>query len=184
VAWDGAQGKFGVTPDICTLGKTIGGGMPLAAIAGKKEIMDLFDKSLAGKKWLMQVGTLSGNPVAAVAGLKTLEILSRPGQYERIKTTGQAVKSMLSDALDTTDIPYRITGDDTLFDVVFTDKDVRNYRDTFHADTERLTRFNAALREKGILKYFAKFYPCLAITDEDLELTQSAIDYAVGEISK
>ncbi len=77
LAYGGAQEAYGVTPDVATLGKIICGGFPLAAIAGRAEIMKHFDKSLAGPEgWLMQVGTLSGNPVAAVAGLKTLVVSS------------------------------------------------------------------------------------------------------------
>ncbi len=80
-AYGGAQQYYGVTPDICTLGKAIGGGFPLAAIAGRAEIMAHFDRGeVAEDKFMLQIGTLSGNPVAAVAGLKTLEILKRPGR--------------------------------------------------------------------------------------------------------
>ncbi|MTI02522.1 aspartate aminotransferase family protein, partial [Roseibium sp. RKSG952] len=77
-AYGGAQELYGVTPDVATLGKIIGGGFPLAAIAGRADIMAHFDKAAVGAdKWLMQLGTLSGNPVAAVAGLKTMEVLKR-----------------------------------------------------------------------------------------------------------
>lgn len=183
-AWGGGQEKYGVTPDICTLGKTIGGGMPLAAIAGRQDIMDLFDKSVAGKKWLMQVGTLSGNPVASVAGLKTLEILSRPGQYEKLRGIGQSIKTMLSDALSKTGKPFQIVGDDTLFDVIFTAKEVRDYRDTYHADKETQAIYNKVMREHGILKPGAKIYPCLAITEEDLEFTQKTIKAASEAIAQ
>ena len=78
-AYGGAQAYYGVTPDLCTLGKVIGGGFPLAAIAGRADIMAHFDRGMVGEdEFLMQVGTLSGNPVAAVAGLATLEILQAP----------------------------------------------------------------------------------------------------------
>lgn len=177
-AWGGGQEKYGVTPDLCTLGKTIGGGMPLAAIAGRADIMDLFDKSIAGDKWLMQVGTLSGNPVAAVAGLKTLEILARPGQFDRLSTTGQHIKIMLGAALSSTGAAFQIIGDDTLFDVIFTQNPVRNYRDTFHADKNAQAQFNKVLRDNGIFKSPAKLYPHLALTDEDLERTKAAINAA------
>ena len=83
-AYGGAQAFYGVTPDLCTLGKVIGGGFPLAAIAGREDIMSLFDRGKAGDdRFLTQIGTLSGNPVAAAAGLATLEILRRPGTYEQ-----------------------------------------------------------------------------------------------------
>ena len=83
-AYGGAQAFYGVTPDLCTLGKIIGGGFPLAAIAGREDIMSLFDRGKAGdERFLTQIGTLSGNPVAAAAGLATLEVLRRPGTYEQ-----------------------------------------------------------------------------------------------------
>ena len=99
-AYGGAQAYYGVTPDICTLGKAIGGGFPLAAIAGRADIMAHFDKgAVAEDSFLMQIGTLSGNPIAAAAGLKTLEILKRPGAYERIFKTGRALMEGYADIL-------------------------------------------------------------------------------------
>ena len=90
LAYGGAQEYYGVVPDLCTLGKVIGGGFPLAAIAGKAEIMAHFDKNKVGdENYLVQIGTLSGNPVAAAAGLATMAILKRPGAYERIHGTGR-----------------------------------------------------------------------------------------------
>lgn len=87
-AYGGAQEYYGVTPDLCTLGKVLGGGFPLAAIAGRAGIMAHFDRALAGDDgFLLQIGTLSGNPVASVAGLASLEILRRPGAYETIFAT-------------------------------------------------------------------------------------------------
>ena len=84
-AYGGAQAHYNVTPDIATFGKVIGGGFPLAAIVGPAEIMKHFDKAAVGQEgFLMQLGTLSGNPVASVAGLKTLEILRRDGAYETL----------------------------------------------------------------------------------------------------
>ena len=183
-AYGGAQEYYGVTPDLCTLGKIIGGGFPLAAIAGCADIMDHFDKGKVGDEgFLMQLGTLSGNPVAAVAGLKTMEILRRPGVYERLRATGETVMAALTRSLSKAGIDHRIVGDATVFDVVFTDTDVRNYRDVFGADAERNARFNAALRKKGIFKSPGKLYPSLAITEDDIALTIDAIEYAAREIS-
>src|SRR5690606_41023208 len=77
-AYGGAQELYGVVPDVCTLGKIVGGGYPLSAVAGRADIMKHFDRAQVGDEGFMpQIGTLSGNPVAAVAGLKTLEILKR-----------------------------------------------------------------------------------------------------------
>src|SRR5213078_4661268 len=93
-AYGGAQEYYGVTPDLCTLGKIVGGGYALAAIAGRADIMAHFDRlAMADEDYLFQVGTLSGNPVAAVAGLATLEILRRPGAYEQVFKTGDTLKA-------------------------------------------------------------------------------------------
>ena len=96
-AYGGAQAFYGVTPDLCTLGKIIGGGFPLAAIAGREDIMSLFDRGKVGdERFLTQIGTLSGNPVAAAAGLATLEVLRRPGAYEKVFATGRELMAGIS----------------------------------------------------------------------------------------
>ncbi|MEM6942847.1 MAG: aminotransferase class III-fold pyridoxal phosphate-dependent enzyme, partial [Pseudomonadota bacterium] len=178
-AYGGAQELYSVTPDICTLGKVIGGGFPLAAIAGRRDIMRHFDKAAVGAEgWLMQLGTLSGNPVAAVAGLKTMEILRRDGQYERFRATGERLQQSLSAALDAQGVPHRVVGDPTLFDVVFADAPVRNYRDTIAGDAAAARRFNAALRAEGILKPPSKFYLSLALGEEELSETEAAFAVA------
>ncbi|WP_075995922.1 aspartate aminotransferase family protein [Salaquimonas pukyongi] len=175
-AYGGAQELYGVTPDVCTLGKVIGGGFPLAAITGKADIMAHFDKDKVGAdKWLMQMGTLSGNPVAAVAGLKTLEILRRPGTYEKLRENGTAIMAMLEKHLGEAGIAHRIVGDPTLFDVLFTEKQVRDYRDVLSADGVKNAVFNKVLREHGIFKSPGKLYPSLALTQEDLQQTGEAI---------
>ncbi len=93
LAYEGGQGYYGVTPDLCTLGKVIGGGFPLSAVAGRADIMAHFDRAAVGEAgFLPAIGTLSGNPVAAVAGLATLRILKRPGAYERIFANGRAIR--------------------------------------------------------------------------------------------
>ncbi|MEM7291615.1 MAG: aminotransferase class III-fold pyridoxal phosphate-dependent enzyme [Pseudomonadota bacterium] len=182
-AYGGAQEKYGVTPDLCTLGKIIGGGFPLAAIAGRADIMSHFDKSLVGEEgWLMQLGTLSGNPVASVAGLKTLEILNRPGAYERLHEIGARLMDAFSLHLSEAGFAHRVVGDPSLFDVVFADRDVRDYRDVKAADAERNARFNALLRKMGIFKPVGKTYPSLALTEEDLEETMDAIGQAARQL--
>lgn len=183
-AYGGAQETYGVTPDICTLGKIIGGGFPLAAVAGRKDVMDHFDKGIVGAdRWLMMLGTLSGNPVATVAGLKTMEILRREGAYETLAANGERVMAMLRRHLDATGVPYRIVGHPTLFEVVFTDRDVRDYRDVLAADTTRAARFNAVLRAEGVFKSPGKTYPCLALEEADFEVTEKAIQSAATAIA-
>lgn len=183
LAYGGAQEKYGVVPDICTLGKIIGGGFPLAALGASAALMQHFDKNIVGDdKWLMQLGTLSGNPVAAVAGLKTMEILRRPGQYERLYALGHSLQTMQSDALTKAGINHKICGDPTLFDILFTSSPCKDYRSAKHQKPEIASRYNAALRQHGILKSPSKIYPSLALTAADLEQTEVAIDHAVKAI--
>ena len=178
-AYDGAQGHYGVTPDIATFGKIIGGGFPLAAIASSAEIMAHFDKSAVGSEgFLMQLGTLSGNPVASVAGLKTLEILRREGSYERLYEIGQTIMGMIETHLDDVGVAHQIVGHPTLFDVVFCSHDVRDYRDVKAANATLSGHFNRVLRENGIFKSAGKLYPHLGINDDDLEKTDHAIKQA------
>ncbi len=182
-AYGGAQELYGVTPDLCTLGKIIGGGFPLAATVGKTEIMAHFDKAKVGAEgFLMQLGTLSGNPVASVAGLKTMEILRRPGNYDRLREIGKTLQNALTESLGKRGIAHQIVGDPTLFDVVFTETPIRNYRDWLTGNAEINGRFNAVLREKGILKSPSKMYPCLALTDADINQTIEAIEAAAASL--
>ena len=172
--YGGAQAHYGVTPDICTLGKAIGGGFPLAAIAASRAIMAHFDKSaVAEDRFMMQVGTLSGNPVAAAAGRKTLEILRRPGTYERIFATGRALMDGFADILAAERVDARVVGAEPMFDVVFTDRPVHDYRSAL-SDPLTLRRYNALMRERGILKGDNKFYVSAAHTEEDVRLTCDA----------
>jgi len=182
-SYGGAQAHYAVVPDVATLGKVIGGGFPLAAIAGRADIMTHFDKAKVGQEgFLMQLGTLSGNPVASIAGLKTIEILKRPGQYEKLRSLGQTLMDAFSEHLSKAGFAHRIVGDQTLFDVVFTDSEVRNYRDVKAADAARNTRFNNMLRRQGIFKSPGKTYPSLALTNDDINQTLEAIKYAAENL--
>src|SRR5712671_3126375 len=170
LAYGGAQEYYGVVPDLCTLGKVIGGGFPLAAIAGKAEIMAHFDRSKVGdENFLVQIGTLSGNPVAAAAGLATLAILRRPGAYAQIHGTGKELMGALGDLLKSAGIAAQISGEPPLFDVVFTDEPIRDYRSTLTGDPAMARRFNALLREHGILKGEQKYYISPAHTEDDIK---------------
>ncbi|MBO9420853.1 aminotransferase class III-fold pyridoxal phosphate-dependent enzyme [Labrenzia sp. R4_2] len=181
-AYGGAQEYYGVVPDLCTLGKIIGGGFPLAAIAGRSEIMAHFDKAVVGdKSFTFQVGTLSGNPVASVAGLKTLEILRRPGVYEEIKKNGERLMQSYATHLSAVGVPHQIVGEPMLFDVVFTEDPVRDYRDTLKNNAAQAKAFNASLRQSGILKPDSKLYAHLALSAEDLQQTDEAIAMAAGQ---
>ncbi len=184
-AYGGAQAYYGVTPDLCTLGKIVGGGYALAAIAGRADIMAHFDRlAVADEDFLFQVGTLSGNPVASIAGLATLEVLKRPGAYERVFSTGRTLMAALDGILKKAGIKARVIGEPPLFDVLFTDHPVKDYRDTLKGDRVVATRFNKLLRERGIMKGESKYYVSLAHTQEDIDHTIGAWTEAVAELRK
>lgn len=184
-AYGGAQAYYGVIPDLCTLGKVIGGGFPLAAIAGHADVMKHFDKhAVAEDEFTVQIGTLNGNPIAAVAGLATLEILKRPGVYEQIFATGREVKDGLSRLLKAARIPATVVGEPPLFDVVFAEGDISDYRGTLRGDAEMMKRMNADLLERGVLKGDSKFYISLAHTAEDVQHTLSAMQGAIDELAR
>ena len=182
-AYGGAQEFYGVEPDMCSLGKVIAGGFPLAAVAGKEEMMSHFDASSGdGSGFLPQIGTLSGNPVAAAAGLKTLEILRREGAYERIFATGTRLKDELQRMLNEAEIPAGVVGEAPLFDVFFTKHEITDYRSTLQADKQLLGHFNELLLSRGVLKGDTKFYISLAHTNADVQHTLDAFASAIDEL--
>ena len=182
-AYGGAQEYYGVTPDLCTLGKIVGGGFALAAIAGRADIMKHFDRlAMTDEDFIFQVGTLSGNPVAAVAGLATLEVLKRPGTYEGVFANGRRLMDALSELLKKHGFKAQVIGEPPLFDIIFTDQPVKDYRDTLKADTALLKRFNQALRARGIMKGESKYYVSLAHTRADIDHTIGAWEEALKEI--
>lgn len=182
-AYGGAQSHYGVTPDLCTLGKIIGGGFALAAIAGRADIMAHFDRGLVGDDgFLMQVGTLSGNPVAAVAGLATLEVLRRPGAYEGVFALGRHMMAEMGGMLRAAGVPGQVVGEPVLFDVVFAEGPLRDYRDTLRADTAVQGHVNKALRARGILKGDSKYYLSLAHGEAEAEQTLDAFRAALASL--
>ena len=184
LAYGGAQEYYGVTPDLCTLGKAIGGGFPLSAIAGRDEVMALFDISKTDSDhFVPQVGTLSGNPVAASAGIATLEILRRPGTYDRYYEVGNRLMAALSDRLARAGLEAQVVGSPTMFDIVFTGGDVRNYRDTLREDSGKMGRLNELLRKRGILKSKNKYYVSTVLEEADISHTIDAWDDAITELT-
>ncbi|HJQ58671.1 MAG TPA: aminotransferase class III-fold pyridoxal phosphate-dependent enzyme [Vineibacter sp.] len=183
-AYGGAQEHYGVTPDICTMGKIVGGGFPLAAIAGRADIMAHFDRAAVGEEgFVPQIGTLSGNPIAAVAGLASLEVLRRPGVYDRLFATGRTLMQGLQQRLDAAGITARVIGEPPLFDVVFASGEMNDYRDTARGDPEMMRRFNRLLREHGVLKGDSKFYISLAHDERDVAVALAAFDAAAAALA-
>jgi len=178
-AYGGAQEYYGVTPDICALGKIIGGGFPLAAVAGRADIMRHFDKSATPSEHATpQSGTLNGNPIAAVAGLATLEVLRRPGTYAQLFETGNRLRRGFEQSVRDMRVPATVLGAAPLFDVVFAEGPISDYRGVLKGDASRLKRFNTLCLEQGILKGDNKIYISLAHDDRDV--TEALDRFAVA----
>ena len=182
-AYGGAQEYYGVTPDLCTLGKIVGGGFALAAVAGRADIMAHFDRiTMADEDFIFQVGTLSGNPVASVAGLATLDVLKQPGTYEKVFANGRELMGRLQELARSAGFKAQVIGEPPLFDILFTDQPIKDYRDTLKADAATLKRFNQLLRARGIMKGESKYYVSLAHTRADIDLTIAAWTDALKEL--
>ena len=181
LAYGGAQEYYGVTPDLCSVGKIMGGGYPLAAAMGRDDIMSVYDQGLAASDtYVNQIGTLNGDPIGCAAGLATLAELRKEGTYQRLYAIGQQVRQGLQEVCREEGIAVQSCGEDPIFDVVFSDRPVRNYRDGLAGDTGMMSRFNAGLLARGVLKSWPqKFYPSLAHTNEDIERTLTAFKAVV-----
>jgi glutamate-1-semialdehyde 2,1-aminomutase len=178
-AYGGAQEYYGVIPDICTLGKIVAGGFPLAAVCGRADIMRHFDRGEVGDAVLPQIGTLSGNPVASVAGLMTLEVLRQAGTYDRVFATGRRLMDGLTEMIRQRGLPAQVIGEPVLFDIIFAEGEVFDYRSGLQQDSDALRRFNTALRSQGVLKGDTKFYVATAHDSEDVKHTLAAFATAL-----
>ncbi|MBD2040682.1 glutamate-1-semialdehyde 2,1-aminomutase [Microcoleus sp. FACHB-672] len=173
IAYGGAQEKFGVTPDLTTLGKIIGGGLPVGAYGGRKDIMSM----VAPAGPMYQAGTLSGNPLAMTAGIKTLELLQKPGTYEQLdKITKKLADGLVQIAHET---GHAACGGQisAMFGLFFTGGPVHSYEDAKKSDSGKFSRFHRGMLEHGIYlapsQYEAGF-TSLAHTDDDINRTLAA----------
>jgi glutamate-1-semialdehyde 2,1-aminomutase len=136
LAYGGAQQKYGVNPDLTALGKIIGGGLPLAAIAGKAEILEHANARRKGPDYTYVSGTLNGNAPAAAAGLATLRELQKPGAYERLEAIGETVRRGLRDIVERRGVPAQVVGEGPLFNLVLTGHDIVDHRSIETADRQ------------------------------------------------
>lgn len=146
VGLGGAQGFFGITPDLTTLGKVIGGGMPMGAFGGRRDIM----AHLAPLGGVYQAGTLSGNPVAVAAGLKTLELIAMPGFFESLARTTSGLIAGLTDAAKGTGVDFSGTSLGGMFGLFFRSSAPTNYAEVLQSDKQRFNRFFHAMLNRGI----------------------------------
>ena len=182
VGLSGAQGRYGIKPDLTTLGKVIGGGMPVGAFGGRQEIMD----QIAPTGPVYQAGTLAGNPVAMAAGLKNLEIISRPGFYDELeRKTKDLVEGILA-AAKSKKIPICVNRVGAMFGLFFTDQGrVSRFSDVTRCDVERFRQFFHSMLKQGVYlapSAFEAGFVSAAHSDAQIQKTIEYADRAFSDL--
>jgi len=168
VAYGGAQARYGVRPDLTCLGKIVGGGMPIAAYGGRRDVM----AHVAPLGGVYQAGTLSGNPLAVAAGLAMLAALRRPGVYERLEVLGARMEQGLRTASDKTGVPLTVNRVGSMLTAFFCPGPVTDWSSAARADRDRYARFFHAMLARGIYlapSQFEAAFVSLAHTEADLD---------------
>jgi glutamate-1-semialdehyde 2,1-aminomutase len=181
VAYGGAQAYYGISPDMTCLGKVIGGGLPVGAYGGKKEIMSM----VSPEGPVYQAGTLSGNPLAMTAGIETLRILSKPGIYKRLENLASLLERGLIKAASKAGVKTKFYRAGTMFCNYFTATNVVDYKTAKKSDTSRFSRFFLKMLKKGINMAPSQFeagFISLAHTENDIEKTVRAAHESLKRI--
>jgi len=174
VSLGGAQAHYGVTPDLTTLGKVIGGGMPVGAYGGRRDLMEM----VAPAGTMYQAGTLSGNPVAMAAGITTLDVLARPGMFARAETAAARLVRLLTDWAADRELPFQATRAGTMWGSFFTATPVVDYATAKTADTARYAHiFHELLREGVYLapSQFEAGFTSVMHNDEVMDAVEAAL---------
>jgi glutamate-1-semialdehyde 2,1-aminomutase len=180
----GAQGLWNIDPDMTTLGKIIGGGFPVGAVAGHEEFMAVFDPR-SGKPALPHGGTFSANPVTMRAGLAAMELLDEAA-FARLDAIGEAVRSGIDEAFRRTGVPGRTVGLGSLLKIHFADRPIRDYRSAYMTEQEAQHQavFNRGLLNRGVL---AAGYGLMALSmpmsDADVDAIIAAASEALAEVA-
>ncbi len=178
VALGGAQQRYGVQPDLTTMGKVIGGGLPVGAYGGRAEIMD----RIAPAGPIYQAGTLSGNPLAVSAGLATLKRLKKDSPYDRLEALGARLERGVIEAAGKAGIQVRVNRVGSMLTFFFTDREVTDFQSAKTSDTERFSRFFHAMIDQGIYlppSQFEAVFISAAHTESDIDQTVSAATRAL-----
>lgn len=173
VAYGGAQEIYGIEPDLTTLGKIIGGGLPVGAYGGKQEIM----LHMAPSGPIYQAGTLSGNPLAMAAGITTLRLLQNPGVYDHLWLMGKRLEDGIRQNLEEFNVPAYLVREGSMFGVFFTDQKVIDYQTACSCDTEFFAKYFQGMLEKGVYLAPSQFeagFISLMHTESEIDLTIEA----------
>ncbi len=174
VAYGGMQTLLGIQPDLTTLGKIIGGGLPVAAYGGRADVME----RIAPLGPVYQAGTLSGNPLAMRAGIETLTQLGRTGFYEELNRTAEILVRGLREALHVAGVPAQVSAFGSLLTLFFTTEPVRNYDGVKTASTQQFATFFQRMLDRGVLlppSQFEAWFVSAAHTEEDIQQTLAAV---------
>ncbi len=181
VSYGGAQKAYGIKPDMTCLGKVIGGGLPVGAYGGNKEIM----KKIAPDGPIYQAGTLSGNPLAMTAGIETLKILSKRDTYKKLIKKAEMLEEAMKDAAKRAGVKTKFYRAGTMFCTYFTDKEVLNFTDAANTDTAKFAKFFRKMLDRGINlapSAFEAGFMSLAHSNRDINKTARAAYEAFKEI--
>ena len=181
VARGGAQALFEITPDLTTLGKVIGGGMPVGAYGGRRDVMEC----VAPLGSVYQAGTLSGNPLAMTAGVETLKIIEEQGLPEALDERVKALSDGMMDAARAAGVPLTGARCGSMFGAFFHEGPVRDFSDAMRSDTERYAKFFHSMLERGVAFAPSQFevgFMSSAHTDESVEATLAAAREAFAEL--
>ena len=185
IGWGGAQERYGVVPDLACYGKAVSGGFPLAAIAGRADVMSVLDaRSQPRANVVWATNTLNGNPVCAVAGCAALDVLSKPGTYDRLARIGSRLRKGLVEAGTRHGFAVQAPGEDAVFGIRFTDRrPLRTWMDLTTADKDLGWRWALELLKRGLLvNPNEKIYISIAHSDADIERTLGIADEAFGAL--
>ncbi len=177
----GAQALYNVQPDLTTLGKVIGGGLPVGAYGGRREIMEL----VAPAGPMYQAGTLSGNPLAMTAGITTLKVLQKPGVWDQLEKASVALGQGIGEAAQKAGVPVQQTRVGTMFSTFFTETPIRDWGTVKSCDTARFGKFFTAMLESGVYLAPSQFeagFVSLAHDDEVIARTVAAAERALATL--
>jgi len=183
VGYHGAQGRYGGEPDLTAFGKIIGGGFPIGATGGRAEVMEVFDPGTRGPR-IASGGTFSANPVSMAAGLAAMEAVT-PAELARLERLGTRLRARLADAFREAGLPGQVTGDGSLFRLLFTDRPLRSYRDVDQVAEGRMERVFYALFDAGVLLHTSGL-GCLStpMTEREVEELAGALGRALAHLRR